>query len=190
MSTLLRSSERGMALLIALILLIMMTLVAVVAFNVGKTSLQVVGNMQAESITTDAANSAIQEVLSTTRMFQTPTTIFLTPCTTPNTRCYDINQDGTNDVSVRVAPPNCIKSQTILNRDLNLDIPDERACATGTVQLFGVEGVATGNSICATSLWEITAVATDTVTQSRSTVTVGADVRVAQDDAATSCVTP
>lgn len=180
-----------MALIVALIMLVMMTLVAVVAFNVGKTSLQVVGNMQTESLTTDAANSAIQEVLSTTRLFQAPTNIFLVPCSTPNTRCYDINRDGTNDVTVAITPaPQCIKSQTIVNAELRLDNPDDRACATGTVQLFGVEGVATGNSICADSLWDVTAVATDAITQASTTVTVGAAVRVAQDDAATSCVTP
>lgn len=191
MTRLTRSRQGGMALIVALIMLVMMTLVAVVAFNVGKTSLQVVGNMQTESLTTDAANSAIQEVLSTTRLFQAPTNIFLVPCSAANTRCYDINRDGTNDVTVTITPaPQCIKSQTIRNQDLNFNDAEDRSCATGTVQLFGVEGVATGNSICADSLWDVSAVATDAITQASTTVTVGAAVRVAQDDVGTSCVTP
>lgn len=181
--------QRGMALVVGLILLALMTIMAITSFNVGRTSLDIVGNMQQRQQVIIAANSAIQEAISTVRLFQAPGAIFLAPCNNvANTRCFDINGDGTNDITVALSPqPTCIQSQTIPNAALQLGNPNEAGCTTGAAQTFGIEGTATGSSLCANSVWEITAVATDTVTEAEVTVTEGAAVRVSTDDVGTTC---
>lgn len=189
MSTLPLRRERGMALVIGLILLALMTLMAITSFNIGRTSLDIVGNMQARQQAVTAANDAIQEAVSTVRLFQAPNAIFLNPCGgVANTRCFDINGDGADDITVTLTPaPTCIQSQVIPNASLNLASANEAGCATGAAQTFGIEGTATGSSLCANSVWEITAVARDPVTEAEVTVTTGAAVRVSTDDIGTTC---
>ncbi len=183
-----RGTQRGMALIVGLILLALMTVMAITGFNIGRTSLDIVGNMQGRQEVIAAANSTIQEAISTTRLFQAPTAIFLAPCSGANTRCFDTNGDGTDDIEVELTPtPVCIQAQTIPNAALNLADANQSGCATGVGQTFGIEGTATGSSLCANSVWEITAVATDLVTEAEVVVTQGAAVRVSTDDIGTNC---
>jgi hypothetical protein len=180
--------QRGMALIVGLILLAVMTLMVIASFNIGRTSLDIVGNMQQRAEAIAAANSLIQEALSTTRMFQTPNNVILDGCNGPNTACVDSNQDGKTDIEVALIPvPFCVQSQTLPNAVLDLNDPDAAACATGAAQVFGIEGIRTGNSLCADSVWEINAQATDVVTGTEIVVTMGAGVRVSTDDIGLTC---
>ena len=181
--------QRGMALVVGLILLALMTVMAITGFNIGRTSLDIVGNMQARQEVIAAANSTIQEAISTTRLFQTPEAIFLAPCNNePNTRCFDTNGDGTDDISVALDPtPTCIQAQNIPNAALDVDDLNQAGCATGVGQTYGIEGTATGSSLCANSVWEIVAVATDLITEAEVVVTQGAAVRVSTDEIGTHC---
>lgn len=182
-------AQGGMALVVGLILLALMTVMAITSFNIGRTSLDIVGNMQARQQAVAAANDAIQEAVSTVRLFQAPESIFLNPCGAPNTRCFDINGDGTDDITVTLDPtPRCIQSQVIPNASLELKDPNQAGCATGAGQTFGIEGTATGSSLCASSVWEIVAVARDPVTEAEVVVTSGAAVRVSTDDVGTTCI--
>lgn len=183
-----RTAQRGMALVVGLILLALMTVMAITGFNIGRTSLDIVGNMQSRQSVVAAANSTIQEAISTTRLFQAPDAIFLEPCDGPNTRCFDVNGDDTDDIRVELTPnPVCVQSQTIPNAMLKLENTNDTGCATGVGQTFGIEGTATGSSLCAEAVWEIVAVATDLVTEAEVIVTEGARVRVSTDDVGTNC---
>ena len=183
-----RAAQRGMALIVGLILLALMTVMAITGFNIGRTSLDIVGNMQSRQAVVAAANSAIQEAISTTRLFQSPDAIFLEPCDGNNTRCFDTNGDGVDDISVALVPdPVCVQAQTIPNALLNLNNTNDAGCATGVGQTFGIEGTQTGSSLCADAVWEIVAVATDLVTEAQVVVTEGARVRVSTDDVGTNC---
>ncbi|MGH8481478.1 MAG: pilus assembly PilX family protein [Nevskiaceae bacterium] len=183
------SRQRGMALVVGLILLALMTVMAITGFNIGRTSLDIVGNMQSRQEVIGAANSALQEAISTTRLFQAPGSIFLNPCNNaPNTRCYDTNGDDVDDIVVELTPqPVCIQAQTIPNAALDVDDVNEAGCATGVVQTFGIAGASTGSSLCANSVWEIVAVATDLITEAEVVVTQGAAVRVSTDEIGTHC---
>jgi hypothetical protein len=190
MKSLHRHAQGGMALVVGLILLALMTVMAITGFNIGRTSMDIVGNMQARQAVIAAANSAIQEALSTTRLFEAPSAIFLNPCTDPNTRCYDINGDDENDIEVRLTPqPTCVQAQTIPTAALDVEVdPNASGCLVETCKgCQGIEGAATGNSLCANSVWEIHAVASDLVTEAEITVTQGAAVRVDTDDIETHC---
>jgi len=181
--------QRGLTLFMSLIMLVIITLMAVATFNMGRSSMQIVGNFQARTQAIAAAQEAIEEALSTTRLLLNPAAIFLTPCTGANTRCVDLNGDGTDDISVALTPqPTCVKALPVKNADLNLANAEDLACSAGIQQgSFGIKGVPTGDSLCSASIWEIRAEATDLITQTKVAVTEGAAVRVPTDSVSSYC---
>ena len=182
--------QRGVVLVIGLIMLVLLTLLAMTALNLGKSSLQIVGNMQLRKQVIAAAQEAIDDAISTTRLFLSPGAIYLNPCAGPNTKCIDIDGDGTPDVTVALKPtPTCVKAQIIKNAavNLNLNDPNDQACVLGTNQSFGVAGAGVANSLCSDTMWQVRAEATDNVTQAKIDVTQGVAVRVATAVVSTYC---
>lgn len=185
--------QRGATLVVALIILILLTLFAVTSFNLGKSSLQTVGNMQHRNEATAAAQQAVEEAVSTTRLFQTPSAVILNgdpACQggAANTKCVDVNGDNNPDITVTLTPtPTCISARPILNSELNPSVPNDAGCAIQAGQSFAVAGANTGNSLCADSLWDVNAVAQDNLTGARYSVTQGVGVRVATDDVSATC---
>jgi Tfp pilus assembly protein PilX len=181
--------QRGMTLLVALIMLVLMTLFAVSNFKMGNSSLQIVGNMQQRAQAASAAQSTIEEVISSTQFTTTPAAALSSPCGgTANTRCFGVNGASTNDITVTLTPaPACISSQTIQNATLDLSNPNDAGCSTGVSQSFGIMGAASGASLCANSMWEVSAVAVDSVTKARASAVQGITVRVASESLATTC---
>lgn len=178
--------QRGMALIVGLILLALMTVMAMTSFNIGRTSMDVVGNLQHHNEVVTAANSAIQEAMSSTAMFDTPSNVFLAPCNGNNTKCYDMNGDGTNDITVTLTPaPTCVQAQVVPNGALDPVLQAgcfREPCPT----CFGMD-VPTADSLCGNSIWEINAQAVDAITETSVTVTEGAGIIVAATAITTSC---
>jgi Tfp pilus assembly protein PilX len=180
--------QQGVTLVTALIMLVLLTLLALTSINLGNSNLQIVSNMQQREQVIAAANEVLEETISSTRFFNSPEAALLNPCDNPNERCVDTDGDGKTDVRVALSPaPACVKAQAIKASDLKVDDADDAGCSVGVNQNFGVAGASDGNSECANSIWEVTAVATDVVTQAAATVTQGISVRVAKDDIVTSC---
>ncbi len=180
--------QHGATLLVSMIMLILMTLLVVSMFYFGKGNLQIVANMQQQHEVVSAAQGTVERAISSSLFFTNPSSVFPTPCTTANTLCVDSNNDGVADITVVLTPvPSCIKVQTILNSALDLSNSEDLGCTVGVQQSFGVAGATSGNSMCASSTWEITAVANDAVTEAQASVTQGVSVRIATDDASLSC---
>lgn len=178
--------QRGAVMFVALIMMVVMLLVAISSFNMGRQNTVIAGNMQHRAEVVSAANQTVERVLSTTTFIATPNATLAESGVPANQAGYDINGDGTNDITVALTPAPCIKkAQAIKNADLDPLIANDAACILGAVQTLGVAGSSTGNSLCANSIWEINAVATDNVTGAATTVTTGVAVRVAADDAIT-----
>jgi Tfp pilus assembly protein PilX len=184
--------QRGITLVTTLVMLVLLTLVALTSFNLGKSNLQVVTNLQQRDEATAAAREVLEETISNTRFFVTPDAILANPCDgVANTRCIDTNGDGTTDVKVAIAPrPRCVKAPALKNTSLRLEREDDQACSMGAAQEFGVAGAVDGNSACAASLWEVTAEAQDAQSGAKVRVTQGVAVRVARDDVANNCPNP
>lgn len=182
-----RSQQQGATLLVSLIILVLMTLLGVSSFMLGKSNMQTVGNMQQRNEAIAAAQQTVEETVSKTQFFETPNNAVPNGCAA-NTKCVDVNGDDKSDVTVVLAIPKCVQAQVVQNAALNYANAEDAGCAIGAGQgLFGVEGATTGNSLCADSVWELSAEATDDVTESKVTVTQGAAVRVSTDNIATSC---
>lgn len=188
-----RKRQSGMTLVIGMMMLVMMTLLALTSFNLGRGGYQVISNMQFQSEAASAAQMALETVVSNLNFSATPANVFASPCSTANTICYDTNGDGHTDVQVSIgsradpAKPQCIAAKVIKNASLDLSKTDDLGCSTGASQSFGVAGAATGDSLCADSIWDVQAQAVDSVTQARATITEGMSVRVSSDNIINSC---
>lgn len=178
--------QSGSTLIVALIMLVLLTLFATSSFNTAKTNLMVVGNMQATNEATNVASQALETVISTTQFITTPANAVLNPCLgTPNTICTDINGDGVSDYTSTLSPqPQCITVTPIKNATLNLTNPNSEdvGCSTGQAQTFGVQGSASGDSLCSNTVWEITVETVGATTGSKASVVQGIGIRVGNDD--------
>jgi Tfp pilus assembly protein PilX len=182
--------QRGITLITALVMLVLLTLIALTTFNVGKSNLQVVSNMQQRDEAAAAAREVIEETISNTRFTVTPGAVLANPCGAENQRCLDTNGDGQDDVRVKITPqPKCVMAPMIRNTALDLARVEDQVCSMGSSQSFGIAGAVDGNSACADSVWEIGAEATDLETEAQVTVTQGVAVRVARDDVTNNCPT-
>jgi hypothetical protein len=189
-------SQRGTTLIVALIMLVLLTLFAVSSFNTANTNLKVVGNMQQKNEALNAAQAAIEAVISTPQFMVNPANAVLAPCGSTNTLCTDVTGDGVADfTSTLVGPdypapphqPACVTVRPIKNEELVLSNPEDLGCASGQQQQFGVKGAVTGDSLCANSIWEVRARTVSSHSAASVLVTQGVGVRVSTDDAATSC---
>lgn len=182
--------QQGLALFFSLIMLLLVTLVSVTAFRIGGNQAVVVANAQHRNEGIDAAQEAISLVLNSANFTHNPqSAIPAGNCDgSANNWCVDSNGDGTNDFTVSLNPlPTCITALFILQSQLDFSQSNDLACATGTQQNFGVAGSTSGNSLCANSLWEVSAQAVDTATATTVAVTQGARVRIAAVDMTNSC---
>lgn len=181
--------QRGVTLIMALVMLILLTLLALTSFNLGKANMAIISNMQQRDEAIAAAQEVIEETISSPRFITSPGDAIGQPCNgDSNTRCIDTSGDDVSDVTVLLSPaPNCVKAQSIKVSALDVSRSDDAGCSLGQTQNFGVSGSVTGDSLCADSVWDIHAIATDAVSAARVEVTQGVSVRVANDDIATSC---
>lgn len=188
------SRQSGLSLIVAMIMLLLMTMTALMLFRMSNTGTQIVGNMQFQNEALTSANGAIQEAISTTRLFLSPTQLFLEDCGGSfNRRCYDLNGDGQDDFQVDVAAPTCVQVDIKPNATLNLN-SDEKNCAVGVSQTFGMEGASAGNSLCSETVWEIRADAGDAgdsgATGAKVSLVEGVGVQVKTGTALTFCFGP
>ena len=189
--------QRGATLIIALIMLVLLTLFAVSSFNTAQTNVKVVGNMQQKAEALNAAQQAIETVLSTPQFIANPANAVPTPCGTANTLCTDVTGDGVADFTATLIGPDyptgphqptCVTVRLIKNQELNVLNPEDLGCAAGQQSgAAGVAGAMTGDSLCANTVWEIRARAVSSSSGATATVTQGIGVRVSSDAAGTSC---
>lgn len=148
--------QKGVTLIVGLILLVLITLMVVTAFTLSTTNLKAVGNMQFRNESIAAANRAIEFVIGT----NFPVGFVAVP--PAQTIAFDINQDGNPDYSVLVAVPTCLQSSTVTGSG------GSGSC--GGIRAGGLAGCSTSNF---TSLWEVKATVTDSVSGAQVTVTQG-----------------
>ena len=194
--------QRGATLLVAMIMLVLITMMVITSMNLGKSSLQTVGNMQQRNQANAAAHEVIEEVISKTALFDTPANILANPCNgTPNTKCIDVNGDGTPDITVTLTPqPSCVKTVGVKNSQLQLvanadgTMGEDANCsvsADNNKWAMGADPTAAattaGNSLCYNTVWDVRAEAKDLVTQATVVATQGIAVRMNEDQIVAGC---
>lgn len=93
--------QHGVALVMALVMLVVLSMIGVSAIRASTSSIRIVGNMQAQDEVELAAQIGIEKFLSSS-------TNFTTLPTSNTTYNIDINYDGTSDYTVTLPPPTCI----------------------------------------------------------------------------------
>ena len=187
--------QRGITLIISLIMLVLLTIMALTSFNIGKSSLQVIDNAQQQAQVLNAAQTMLSQVISSPTFTQAPESVLdnsnCAPLTAPaNSRCVDLYGDGKTKIIVQMTPPPvCVQAQSIPTSSLNLtnSTSPDWGCTLGDPAQHGIEGVATGDSLCANSLWDLNAVAVDPVSSARAVVNQGVAMRVSKDSVDTVC---
>jgi Tfp pilus assembly protein PilX len=168
--------QRGATLIVSLIMLVLITLLAVSSFSLGKGNVQIVGNMQQRSQIFAAAQQAVATTISTRQFTLTPTNFIAAPCTVNNTVCVDVNGTGNPDINVLLtATCDSILPITVIQAQND---PTLVNCVIGAGQNTGQVGATNGNSMCSHSVWEVQASATDTLTGANAVINEGVGVLV------------
>ena len=184
------SRQRGMAMIVTLILLVVATIISMASFRLSLSDFKIAGNMQSRAQTAAVAQQAIEEAISSTRFFKEPDAVYPSPCPGEgqNTFCSDVNGDRTNDVVVTLTPqPVCTVAWVRKSAELDLRNPEDLGCTVGVQQNFGTIGAASDSSLCAFTIWQIRAEAVDRITETRVAITQGVGVQVASTDMASNC---
>lgn len=95
------SRQRGATLIIGLIMLVLITLIVVNAFNLSTTNTKSVANMQVREEAVAAANQAIERLISSP----------FTNALGTQTFQVDIDKNAVNDYTVAMATPVCIRAK-------------------------------------------------------------------------------
>ncbi len=160
MKTALFPRQRGMALVIALVMLLLMTLMVSSAFTLSNTNLTSVGNQQWRSEAQAAAEVAIEQVVGS------PFTL----APVAESIAVDLNRDDVIDYVVQIARPECV-----------------RATLASSVSASSLTLVGMANSTWNT-VWELVATVDDPTTGASVRVRTG--VRILLSEARKNAVCP
>lgn len=167
-----RSRQHGATLIVALVMLVLMTLLAVSAINLSTGNLKLIGNMQYQQEATSAAQAAINQVLSSAG--------YLTqPANTPSQITVNVNG---HDYTVQLTRP-CLKSAAVITvADLSALPPAEaaRCRTTSAVTNSGLLGQNPGGmpSDCSRVVWELKANVEDPDTNARAELVEAASMKM------------
>lgn len=160
--------ERGVVLVIALIMLAVVTLIGTVSANIVMGNLRVVQNIESRYAAKSSALSAMQEAILTNGFLEGDKA-FVVGCQSSGfARCFDMNGDNvTDDMSVTLSEPKCVSAIPVRNAALKVwENEDDASCYQPGVY-----------SLCADALWEVTMIAEDRVTGARVEIRQGLAAR-------------
>ena len=179
--------QRGATLIMTLIFLMIMSLMAVTAFNLTTTNVRITGNAQSRNEALAAAQLGLASTISNVQFSTNPALIAITPLN------VDINGDGVADYSVKRDPqPKCYKVKTIKANELDPTNAADLACmgsaaATNSGIDSALTGSSTGDTMCANSEWNIRASVTDPASKAEVAINQGVSLRVLVVDADAAC---
>lgn len=183
-----RARQRGISLIVGLIMLVLITLLVVTSFNISSSHLRVVNNVQIQTELEAAANAAVERTISTTA-FANSAGYTATEAISQ----FEASSSGTTAqktaVSVAVTAA-CEKARILSNKEANtvskncIWDPDSGGTFTEDKSSAGNE------SLCANALWDVRATAT-APQDNRATMEIhqGVGTTVARSSVPTGCGT-
>jgi len=179
--------QQGATLIIALVMLLALSMLAVWSFNTSTTNMRVVGNMQARQESLTAAQTAVEQVISSTLFIEEPEALAasLIP--------VDVDGDTVADYDAELTPaPACYRVKPVKQSDLDFDVEVDRNCYdTSALRNSGIEGpaatITAGDSICSDTEWNIRVKVTDSRSGASVAVNQGIGTRVLTTEAANAC---
>ena len=178
-----RRRQRGISLALGLIMLILMTLLAISAFQASNVNLRLAGNMQVRQESQAAAQTAIEQVLSTPA--------FVDPTTPPAPVTVALNNAS---YTVNFTPaPACKSVVDIPSEDLDPANPTDFVCIpSGALPgassgIFTAGGPPSPPSYCSNTRWAVIANVADANSGGNTTLEQGVAVRMSKPKALTGC---
>lgn len=190
--------QQGAVLIVGLIMLLLVTLIAVAAIRMSTTHVQVVGNEQFKAEAVNAANYALDLVINNEDF--TEIDLSANPVT------VNVAGDGDEGVSmvVQYSDPECSryrfikKSELVKRQESGTEYvytvdEDDAGCITGvpstgvTIVNAAVSGSIEDNSLCVTTLWDVSASVEDAQTGASVTVNQGIEMRMEITEAENKC---
>lgn len=171
-------AQRGVVLLITLIMLTAVTLIGSVSASIVIGNAQVVQNTEARAVVKNNALSALQEAILT-RGFLEGEGAFVVGCQGSRyARCFDMNGDNVADnMIVTLSEPKCISAIPVRNSSLKVwSNAREASCYQPGIY-----------SLCADALWEVTAIAEDQVTGASVEIRQGLRTRTSANLVSAAC---
>jgi hypothetical protein len=170
-----KPGRRGVALVIGMVILIVMTLMLLSAVTLSTGNLKAVSNAQFRDSALAAANLAVEQVASTAFM-NAPEALRV---------AVDIDQDGQCDYTVNVPEPNCTRWTIPTSGGLDPSNPADRPCFSSS--RIGGLGQGSASGVCADTLWEVRAQVIDGGTGAAVTVNQGIRARMSAISAKHAC---
>lgn len=181
-----RAGQRGMTLVIALILLTAMGLLAAWALRNGTTNLRTVHNQQMRQESLAAAQAAVERTISSSQFMLDPVAAAAQPID------VDIDGDGQTDLRATLTPaPRCFRSRTVTGQELDPMNERDRPCLTSSSSgNTGIENTPSGrpaSALCVDNEWNVRATAADPDSGAVMTLNQGVSLRGLVSDAEEAC---
>jgi len=182
-----RRAQRGVTLIIALILLVALAMLSAWAFNGSEMNMRVVGNSQARQEVVTAAQAAIELTISSPAFSVDPVAVAASAIP------IDIDGDANPDYQVQLTPPpSCYRIRVLKVNELDPANAGDRVCLGSSASPNpGIETAGstppTGDSLCADSEWNLRGVVNDPRTNASAAVNQGVAIRSLSTDASNAC---
>lgn len=166
--------ERGMTLVVALVMLVVLTLLVVSAIRFSNVNLRISGNVQAETEAVAAATQAVEQTVKTMVASTNISAIASNPGLSVST--------GGQTYTAVVKKPSCVFNKPVNNTDLDPSKPADQVCFEGGDQeklVTAGGGLTTVPTACKDQQWDVTASVNDSSVSGASvSVLQGVAVRV------------
>jgi Tfp pilus assembly protein PilV len=182
--------QRGITLIVALLLLMAISMLGVWAFNGSTTNSRIVGNTEGRQEAMTAATAAVEQTISSPLFTTAPAAVAASsvPISINGTQ-YDVFlKDNAGN-----RKPACYRVRAIKQKELNVDSANDRPCMKDVPKETGIESevpppvITSGDSMCSETEWNVYAQVTDARTGAFVAVNQGVGARVLTTDAENAC---
>jgi hypothetical protein len=171
-----RAAQRGITLVVSLVMLIVLTLLVVSAIRFGNINLRIAGNAQTEA-----------EAAAATQVVVEKTVALINGASRPDDVAAQLQvavSTGGADYKVDVTKPACALSKNVVTTELDPSTPADRACYEGepTDPIFDAGGNPVPQpTACKDQQWEFSAALNDAPTGAKVTMLQGLALRVGSE---------
>ncbi len=180
----LKSRQRGVVLVVAMVIMTLVALLSLSALRASDSNVQVAANVQSRQEGLDSSQIALERVVSANDFFQNPAAV---AAAAPLS--IDVNGDQREDFAVSMRQPECLRARPVLGSELSADSARDSACTydANMADTGNADAGVLPNATCSNTEWQLTATAVSPTIGASVTASQGVAVRVQTSEASTWC---